>query len=502
MKLKEAVNSVDGVIRWRKNLAWEAEIGRVTADSRQVGADDVFIAARGEKHDGHHYIEQALTLGAKAVILEDESHCRPAVPWILVKNSRRALGQIMHVLAGRPSLGLNVIGVTGTNGKTTVTHMIAAILAAARQKVGLLGTIHNRIGDRESGAGLTTADSPELAALFQRMVAENMDYAVMEVSSHALAQSRVAGIVFDLAVFTNLSQDHLDFHHTMEEYLSEKAKLFAELRGQGEKNRKKAAILNLDDPASDYLADYCQVPVITYGLSPLSHVRAEGVSLSPAGLDFSLVFNGQRFPIHSRLQGRFNVYNSLAAIAAALVEGVPMPVIQAALAAMPPVPGRFQRVESERPLPFAVFVDYSHTPDSLENCLATGRELCQGRVIAIFGAGGHRDRGKRPLMGEAAARLADICIITSDNPRDEEPLSIIRDVQAGMGGPTGRAKILTEPDRREAIGLGIALAREGDVVLICGKGHENYQIVGEEKLPFDDYTEALAAIRERERACS
>lgn len=496
MNLRELVAAGPGLSRWQQDVEWDKEIGTVTADSRKIKKGDVFVALKGEHHDGHQYIDQALSQGALAVILENEEFCAEKSPWILVKNSREVYGVIMQALAGKPSLSMNVIGVTGTNGKTTVTNMVANIMEEAGKKIGLLGTIQNRVGVRREAALLTTPDSPQLAELFRQMKEEKTDYAIMEVSSHALAQSRTAGIEFDVAIFTNLSQDHLDYHETFNEYLAQKAKLFSGLSLKGEKKRKKTAILNLDDNSSAFLADYCRVPVITYGLNGLSHVRAEDIQLSAEGIRYQLVYGGRRQDIRLKLHGRFNVYNSLAAITAALVEGVDIEVIQRALAKMEPVSGRFQQVtDPTGKLPFNVFVDYSHTPDSLENCITTGRELCRGKIISVFGAGGHRDVTKRPLMGEVAARLSDIAIVTSDNPREEEPLAIIRDIMKGMKGPLAKAQILTEPDRRQAIVRAVSLAQPGDIVLVCGKGHENYQIVGDEKLAFDDYEEVQKAMR-------
>ena len=473
----------------------DIEIKAVKGDSRLVEPGDVFVAFQGEYFDGHMYIAQALERGAAAVVIEKEEYCREGEPWALSADSREFYGAAEQYMAGKPSLKMNVIGVTGTNGKTTVTHMLAAILEEYGKKTGLIGTIYNRVGGRILQTELTTPGSAQLADLFRQMAEEHTDYAVMEVSSHALAQSRTAGIEIDLGIFTNLSQDHLDYHGTLGDYLYAKAKLFSGLNAEGEKKRKKAAILNLDDPSSAVLADYCRVPVINYGLSELCHVRAENIELSSAGIRYMLIYGSETREIRLKLHGRFNVYNSLAAIAAALVEGVPIEAIRKALAKMPPVPGRFQEVgTAESGLPFQVFVDYSHTPDSLEKCISTARELCGGKIICVFGAGGHRDAEKRPIMGETAARLSDIAIVTSDNPRDEEPLAIIREVRKGMEGPSAKAQILTEPDRGKAISLAVSIAGQGDMVLICGKGHEDYQIVGGIKHHFDDGEEARKAM--------
>ena len=497
MKLEALTDGDTGICRWQKDVKWDGEVRTVQADSRLVEAGDVFVAIKGELNDGHLFIAQAIQRGASALILEDEAYCRDGEPWILVKDSRAAYGVMAQNRAGRPSLRMRVIGVTGTNGKTTVTHMLAGILEKAGKKTGLIGTIYNRIGERRLDTALTTPDSAGLAELFGEMAGESVGYVVMEVSSHALAQSRTAGIEFDLAIFTNLSQDHLDYHHTMGEYLGEKAKLFSGLKAEGQKKRGKAAVINMDDDAGAALIDYCSVPVITYGLGELNHLRAEEISLSGDGIRYRLVYGTETHDIQMKLHGRFNVYNSLAAIAAALVEGIDIRLIREALRDMAPAPGRFQQVNlSDGELPFRVFVDYSHTPDSLEKCLTTARELCGGRVVCVFGAGGHRDTGKRPLMGEVAARLSDVAIVTSDNPRDEDPLDIIRDIHKGMGGPSAKAEVWTEPDRAKAIALAIKHAQPEDMVLICGKGHERYQIVGQAKLPFDDAEQAQSMMRE------
>lgn len=495
MILKVMMDGCDGIKRRHKDIDWGMEVGSVKEDSRKVEAGDVFVALKGEYYDGHQYITQALGRGAAVVVLEDEEFCGEALPWILVENSRESCGIMEQNMAGKPSIHMNVIGVTGTNGKTTVTHMLTAILEEAGKKVGLIGTNYNRIGGRRLETDLTTPGSGKLAELFGQMMEEYVDYAVMEVSSHALDQSRVAGIEFDMGIFTNLSQDHLDYHKTIDEYLNAKAKLFSGLKSKGVKNRKKAAILNYDDHAGTLLADFCSVPVISYGLGGLCHVKAEDIELSRSGIRYRLVYGGGSGEISLKLHGRFNVYNSLAAIAAALVEGIDISVIQRALGEMEPVAGRFRQVaDPENKAPFQVFVDYSHTPDSLEKCISTARELCEGKIISVFGAGGHRDAAKRPLMGETAARLSDIAIVTSDNPRDEDPAEIINEILKGMKGHTATAEILTEADRGKAIHLAISLARAGDIVLICGKGHEDYQAVGNIKYHFDDDEEARKAM--------
>lgn len=495
MKLEQLTRNTDDIIGRRPDLDGQQEILGIVSDSRKVKEGYLFVAVKGEAADGHDYIQQALRQGASAVVIEDPAYRREDIPWLLAGSSRKVLGELLQAFLDYPSLKMRVIGVTGTNGKTTVTNMIAHILEESGKKVGLMGTIHNRIGQKVLPGSLTTPDCPELAGLFSEMAESGMDYVVMEVSSHALAQNRVAGVEFDLGVFTNLTQDHLDFHGTMEEYLAQKSRLFSGLDPMGKKSDKKMAILNRDDPVCDDLSDLCRVPFITYGLDPRSMVRAEDIRLSSQGIQYELTYLRKSFPVRMQLHGQFNVYNSLAAITVALVEGIPAETIQKALETMKPVPGRFQRVEVDAP--FSVFVDYSHTPDSLKNCIITAREFCMGRIITVFGAGGHRDRTKRPLMGGIAARLSDICIITSDNPRDERPEDIIGDIMQGVRDDAVKAAVFREPDRHQAIGMAIGMALPEDVILICGKGHEDYQIIGTEKHHFDDREEAEAFIRSK-----
>jgi UDP-N-acetylmuramoyl-L-alanyl-D-glutamate--2,6-diaminopimelate ligase len=341
---------------------------------------------------------------------------------------------------------------------------------------------------------MTTPDPADLALLLKTMRDRGADYCVMEVSSHALSQYRVQGVEFDIAIFTNLTQDHLDYHGNMEAYLAAKGKLFADMNPQGAKKRPKCAILNMDDAAWQYLADLCRVPVITYGMRPECDVRAEEVQSDMNGLQYNLIYAHRVYPVKMRLHGRFNVYNALAAVAAGLTENIPIEVILKALAEAPGAPGRLERVESDQA--FTVFVDYAHTPDGLEKCVRAVKEFCAGRVITVFGCGGGRDRGKRPMMGECAARLSDLCVITSDNPRQEEPMDIIREILAGISNEGWMEHCVVEPDRKQAIHKAIHMAEPGDAVLICGKGHEKVQIVGDARIAFDDYMVARQCLTE------
>jgi len=358
-------------------------------------------------------------------------------------------------------------------------------------KTGLIGTIHNRIGDRLLPVEHTTPESTDLQKLLAEMVAEGVEAVAMEVSSHALALHRVDQCEYDIAVFTNLTQDHLDFHRDMDDYLGAKLLLFSGLGRDSHKNYPKRAVVNADDPAADRVKAACAVPVITYGIHRPADVMARDVQVTARGVSYTAVVNGEQVHLNLKLTARFNVYNSLAALAAGLACDIPLRTIKRALEEAPCVPGRFELVD--RGQDFAVVVDYAHTPDGLENVLSTAREIAAGRVITVFGCGGDRDRTKRPRMGEIAARLSDLAVVTSDNPRTEDPLRIIEDILPGVRGVPG-AEYVVIPDRREAIGRAIRGAGPGDVVVIAGKGHEDYQIVGQRRLHFDDREEAAAVL--------
>jgi UDP-N-acetylmuramoyl-L-alanyl-D-glutamate--2,6-diaminopimelate ligase len=480
-------------VQWNQTLDWEREVHNITGDLRRYLPGDVFVAVKGGKLDGHTLIEQAARLDPAAIVIQDQEYAAGDVPWILVENTRRALAELVQGRQGFPSGGMGMVGVTGTNGKTTVTVLIEAILRAAGHYPGVIGTIHNRLGREILSEGMTTPDPEDLARLLKVMRDSRADYCVMEVSSHALSQYRVQGIEFDIAIFTNLTQDHLDYHETMEKYLTAKGKLFADMNPKGGKKRPKCAILNMDDAAWQYLADLCRVPVITYGMGAGCDLRAEDVRNHIYGIEYHLVYANRTYPVKMKIHGLFNVYNSLAAVAAGLAEKIPIEVILGALAGVEVIPGRLERVASNRE--FAVFVDYAHTPDGLEKCIAAVRAFCGGRVITVFGCGGDRDRTKRPLMGECASRLSDYCIVTSDNPRTEDPLGIINDILTGIPAEKQAGVCQVEPDRREAIRKAVQMALPGDVVLICGKGHEKKQIMGGEALDFDDCLAAREALQ-------
>ena len=435
-------------------------------DSRQVEPGSLFCCVPGAAYDGHEFAAGAVTAGASALLCE-----RPldlGVPELLTPSVREAMGPVASALAGDPSRHLSVVGITGTNGKTTACHLLAAICHAAGRSAGVIGTL--------SGAR-TTPEAPDLQRTLADWRDQGASVVAMEVSSHALDLHRVDGTWFEVAIFTNLSQDHLDHHGDMASYFQAKARLF-------EPGRCALAILNTDDPHGRLLFDAATVPSIGYSLDEAEdlHLAADGSTFRWRGVEVSL-----------GLAGRFNVSNALAAATAAEALGIAPEAIAAGLAAAGPVAGRFERIDAGQP--FLVAVDYAHTPDGLVQLLGAGRELAgQGRVIVVFGAGGDRDRAKRPLMGEAADRLADIVVLTDDNPRGEDPAAIMDQVQHGM---EHRSELHVEPDRARAIALAVGLARAGDVVLVAGKGHETTQTIGAVVTPFDDRVVTRQALEER-----
>jgi len=473
---------------------WGGDLSRpfsgIQCDSRKISKGDIFVAISGFKTDGHRYIQQAVDAGAAGVILEQVKYIPEDVPWILVKDARMALSKLASLMYNNPSSKMRLIGVTGTNGKTTTTFLIEKILRDAGNKTGLIGTIENRIGGKRLETHYTTPDALELHQLFAQMVEEGADAVVMEVSSHALALKRVADVEFDVGVFTNLTQDHLDFHPDVEDYLRSKALLFRQL-GAGGKPGQKYAVINVDSPFSGDIISVSAVPVVTYGLDSPADIRATDIKVSSRGTAFHLTGPGIEFDLNLKLVGRFNVYNALAAFAVGLMENISPEIIKDALEETTGVPGRFETVNEGQD--FGVIVDYAHTPDGLHNILRTAREITEGRVITVFGCGGDRDKKKRPLMGEAAAIHSDYCIITSDNPRSEVPLAIIQDILPGVQKITSDYRIIE--NRREAIVEAVRMAKQGDTVIIAGKGHEDYQLIGDDVLHFDDREEARAALR-------
>ncbi len=469
----------------------EPEIGYLSPDSRQVKPGSLFVAIRGRHSDGHAFLRDAVEQGAAAVVVEAGA-ARPKlktpIPVIEVKNPRIALARLAERFYGYPSSRLGLVGVTGTNGKTTVTYLIRSILQAAGHVTGLFGTVAYELAGERLPSTHTTPESHILQQLLARLVEKGADYAVMEVSSHALALNRVEGCEFDLAVFTNLTQDHLDFHHTMEDYFESKRRLFLNLIRPTKKLRPKRGIINRDDPWGRRLIETLEAPVWTYGLEARADLTANEVRSNLEGLAFTAVTPIGSFPVRSALVGRYNVYNLLAAIGAAIHLEISPDTIQQGVALLTGVPGRFERLDSKRG--FSVIVDFAHTEDALDRLLRTVSELTPGRIITVFGCGGDRDRGKRAPMGRTAARFSDVVMITSDNPRSEDPVQIIDEVAVGVREASSQKKSPVEwmavPDRKEAIERALSLARPGDTVVVAGKGHEEYQIIGDRTIPFDD----------------
>jgi UDP-N-acetylmuramoyl-L-alanyl-D-glutamate--2,6-diaminopimelate ligase len=478
MKLSELVKDV-------QPLAVEGPLDReitgIAYDSRRVLPGHLFVAMRGERTDGHQFVDAAIDRGAAAVVLERDSGLSPRATRIRVQDARQTLARAAAAFYEHPSQRLRVVGVTGTNGKTTTAFMMKAIWEAAGTMSGLLGTVQYEIGERVIPAARTTPESVEIQEMMRQMLQAGCGAVSMEVSSHALAQHRVDEVDFDVAVFTNLSQDHLDYHGTMENYFAAKSLLFRHL---GRYEKDGVAVVNVDDSYGRRLAASLggENAVLTYGVSDDAAVGAREIRVTRQGTTFLVRAPQASFPVTLPLLGRYNIHNALGAIGAALAVGVPPEAIQRGLRQMRPVPGRLERVAV--PDPVDVYVDYAHTPAALRNVLLTVGELTRGRLIVVFGCGGDRDKGKRQPMGAAAAELADFAIITSDNPRTENPADILRQVQAGFP-PKARNYMVIE-DRREAIERALDIAREGDTVLIAGKGHEAYQEFADTVVPFND----------------
>jgi UDP-N-acetylmuramoyl-L-alanyl-D-glutamate--2,6-diaminopimelate ligase len=478
----------------------DVEIAGVAYDSRRVNPGDLFCAIPGARTDGHRYCEQALDRGAVALLVERWGGEFP-VPTVRVEEARGAMALGAANLFDRPARKLRVIGVTGTKGKTTTTFLLRAVLESAGIRCGLVGTVVTVVGGRPEPIERTTPEAPDLQQLLARMVEADDQAVVMEVSSHALAMSRVVGCEFDTAVFTNLGRDHLDFHGNMEAYRDAKLKLFTEHLVRRDKPGRKTAVVNRDDPAGEHFLRATRVPALTYGLGGRAMVRAEQVELGRDGSSFLLRagYPGQpeelSLPVAIGAPGRYNVYNALAAITGGMAEDLHPRDMVEVLAKGYRVPGRLEPVDEGQD--FVVLVDYAHTPDSLENVLRAVREFASGRIILVFGCGGDRDRGKRPLMGRVAVDLADQVVVTSDNPRGEDPQTIIAEILAGVQ-QADNSRVHVEADRRLAIRRAITMAHAGDTVVIAGKGHETYQEIGGAKFPLDDREEAREAIAERQ----
>ena len=457
----------------------DREITGVRYDSRRVTPGDLFVAVRGASFDGHSFIEQAVDKGAVAVVGEQPILSKRATA-IVVPDSREALAQLAATYFGHPSRKLKMIGVTGTNGKSTTTFLIKHLLERAGQSTGLIGTVQYEIGERRLPAARTTPESLDLQELLSQCVEAGCRNVVVEVSSHALSQGRANGIEFQVGAFTNLTRDHLDFHRGMKDYFEAKARLFEGLRRSGSKDRK--AVINVDDPYGQQLVARFgrDLQIITYGMGARADFRASDFKVEMNGTSYRLDAKDKSYLVRLPLIGRFNIYNSLAALAAANAVGLDVRSAVLSLAKAPQISGRLEAVPAKRK--FQVFVDYAHTDDALLNVVKTCRDLNPNRLILVFGCGGNRDRTKRPLMGAVADEYADYSFITSDNPRKEDPEAIVRDVEAGFKHKNYE-KII---DRKQAIARAIEMAQPRDIVLIAGKGHEKYQEFSDHTVPFDD----------------
>jgi UDP-N-acetylmuramoyl-L-alanyl-D-glutamate--2,6-diaminopimelate ligase len=499
--LRELLTGLEGCqVSGDENLA----VPGLAYHSREVIPGGVFVALKGARPDGPRFLDAALSQGAKVIVTEQDLAPPPGVTVVKVPDARLALAHLSAAYYRHPSRELALVGITGTNGKTTTTYLLEAILDAAGHRTGVVGTVNYRSGSRTWPAPVTTPESLDLQRLLRDMRDHGVSHVFLEVSSHALDLRRVDCAAFTAGVFTNLSQDHLDYHREMDTYFAAKSRLFLEILENGS-SAYGTAVLNLDDPRGEELHRRVSVRSLTYGHHPRSQVRPLTICFRPHGLEARLASPAGEIGINSRLVGPFNLANILAAAATALVLGLSPEEVARGIAALKGVPGRLERFGPlEGP---AVFVDYAHTPAALASTLKALRTLDFSRLITVFGCGGDRDRSKRPLMGQAAAGASNLLVVTSDNPRSEDPLAIIREIEAGLkdmnvsqitaaAARQGSSGYLVVPDRREAIRLAVALARPGDAVLVAGKGHEDYQIRGSERLHFDDREEVREALQE------
>jgi len=496
MTVRDVLRSVAALVPAEARLALDAPgldtpCTGVVYDSRAVTPGSVFVALQGLRADGAAFAPQAVAAGAAAVVAAAGVNPAAGAAWLPVTDPRLALALLAAEFNGHPSRSMRVVGVTGTNGKTTTAYLVRAILEAAGIKCGLMGTVSYCIGDREIEASRTTPEAPDVQGLLREMLEEACGACVMEVSSHALALRRVDGLQFAAGVFTNLTRDHLDFHGNMEAYFAAKRRLFEILPATA------PAVVNLDDPRGAALVEVSGTPV-TYAITKAADVTPGPLSYSLHGLAFDVRTPQGIVHVKSTLVGKPNVYNILAAAGVTAAMGIPLDAIEKGLARLTGVPGRFEVVSRPKD-DITVVVDYAHTDDALRNLLETARPMATRRLITVFGAGGDRDRTKRPLMGMVAARLSDVVIITSDNPRGEDPAQIIEEVMRGAEPETRQsgARVLTVVERGDAIRRAVAEAQAGDVVLVVGKGHEKYQVIGGTSFPFDDVAVARDALGAR-----
>ncbi|QOR68467.1 UDP-N-acetylmuramoyl-L-alanyl-D-glutamate--2,6-diaminopimelate ligase [Cytobacillus suaedae] len=474
-------HSIDGINN-------NPSITSIEMDSRQVTSGSLFICIKGDQFDGHDFAKQAVEKGAVAILSQVELNL--PVPVVRVRDTRRAMAILADTFYDQPTQKLHLIGVTGTNGKTSTTHIIEKVMRDQGLRTGMIGTMYMKIGEKVYETKNTTPESLTLQKTFATMVTEKVDTAVMEVSSHALDIGRVHGCDFNIAVFTNLTQDHLDFHKSMDDYRRAKGLLFSGLGNSFNIHNPKFAILNSDDISSQEYQKSTAATVITYGIDNNSDIMAKDISMTSSGTIFTLVTPFGSKTVNTKLVGKFSIYNILASVATCLYSGIPIETIIKSIEGLEGIPGRFELVHEGQG--FTVIVDYAHTPDSLENVLTTVKQFAKGKVTVVVGCGGDRDRTKRPLMASIATKYADCSIFTSDNPRSEDPQQILIEMEVGAEG-----NYKTIIDREEAIKFAVNQAQNNDVIVIAGKGHETYQIIGANTLDFDDRLVAAKAIKER-----
>jgi UDP-N-acetylmuramoyl-L-alanyl-D-glutamate--2,6-diaminopimelate ligase len=454
----------------------DLKIKKIEYDSRQIKPGDLFVAVSGFSDDGHQYIHSAVKNGAVAVMAEKDGDYKSRAK-VLVPDAREALALVSSRFYGHPSKKLTLVGITGTNGKTTISYLTRSILQAAGDKVGLIGTIAYWLDDQKISSNNTTPESLDLQRMFYDMLQQKISAAVMEVSSHALALHRVDGTEFDVAVFTNLNQEHLDFHKTMDAYRSAKGLLFHKL-----KEKNSCAVINMDDPSWRYFAQSVQTRCITYSLNdPNADFFTTNFICTAEKSIIDVSTPSGELKLEFKLIGESNIYNALASVAAGFALGVDPQTVKCGLEAVPGVPGRMERVQAGQD--FSIWIDYAHTPHAFERLLKTARKLTKGRLLFLFGCGGDRDQGKRPLMGKVAAELADIVFLTEDNPRSEDPQAIVQQIMYGM---EDKSKVQVIIDRKEGIRKALETAKEGDTLILAGKGHEDYQVIGHDKVHFSD----------------
>ena len=488
MRLSELLVAMD--VRETKG-AGDPEVRGIAYHSQRVREGDVFVAVKGAASDGHHFIHEAVKRGASAVIAEKRPAEPTVVPIVVTADTRKALAQISAEFFGHPSREITLVGITGTNGKTTTSFLLESIFKEAGKKVGVIGTINYRFGHEKLTAPTTTPQSYDLQQLLRTMVEKGIEYGVMEVSSHALDQERVAACHFDVGVFTNLSPEHLDYHEDMQQYFAAKKRFFHDTLAQTQKD--PYAVVNVDDPLlRDFIGELTALKTMTYGLED-GDVKTVRREVSLRGIDALLCTSAGTCPIRSRLIGEYNLYNIMAAVAVGVALHIPLDTVRRGIEGVTTVAGRMEQVGNGNPL---ILVDYAHTPDALEKAIQGLRKLVHGKLLLVFGCGGDRDRSKRPVMGRIGVQLADLAIITSDNPRTEDPLKIIEEIEQGAQ-KVDPHRYLVIPDRREAIKRAITLAASEDAVLVAGKGHEDYQVLGREKVHFDDREEARKALEAR-----